>query len=70
MQVEASNKPRFGKWLRNIMKNAKRTGKSARRGNAPAPYTKYHKAPYQYMFKRKKYKDEDMGITSLTKKAA
>lgn len=50
-------KNKFGKKTRKYisMKNAKKTGRSAKRGNAPAPYTKYHKRPYQYLFKRKFY---------------
>lgn len=30
------------------MKRIKRHGRSARRGNAPAPYTKYEKRPFKY----------------------
>lgn len=30
------------------MKNERHTGHSARRGNAPAPYTKFKKAPFLY----------------------
>jgi len=31
-----------------MAKNEPRSGKSARRGNSPAPYTKYDKKPYPY----------------------
>jgi len=30
------------------MKNAPKTGRSAKRGNSAAPYTKYNKRPYSY----------------------
>lgn len=50
-------KPKFGKKLRKLMKNPPSTGRSARRGNRPAPYTKYHKVPYSYTFSRFKAKD-------------
>ena len=30
------------------MKRAQKTGRSARRGNSPAPYTKSHKVPFHY----------------------
>lgn len=30
------------------MKRQKLPGKSARRGNQPAPYTKYEKKPFEY----------------------
>ena len=30
------------------MKNEPRRGHSAKRGNIPAPYTKYEKKPYSY----------------------
>ena len=33
---------------RAMAKNERRHGKSARNGNAPAPYTKYKKQPFQY----------------------
>lgn len=36
------------------MKNERKKGKSARNGNAPAPYTKYKKVPYKYSFDSKK----------------
>lgn len=32
----------------DMAKNERKKGKSARNGNAPAPYTKYEKRPYQY----------------------
>jgi hypothetical protein len=32
------------------MKNPPKSGRSARRGNKPAPYTKYGKTPYKYDF--------------------
>jgi len=35
----------------DMAKNMRQKGKSARNGNAPSPYTKYHKAPYQYSAK-------------------
>lgn len=31
-----------------MAKDARKKGKSARNGNAPSPYTKYHKTPYRY----------------------
>ena len=37
------------------MKNERRKGRSARNGNAPAPYTKYKKQPYRYSFSSKEY---------------
>lgn len=42
------------------MKNAAKTGRSAKRGNKPAPYTKYGKLPYKYAWERareNKHKD-------------
>lgn len=59
MTQEDTPKKRIGKKIRKIMKNAKRMGKSARRGNSPSPYTKYNKTPYQYSFKRFKDKSEE-----------
>ena len=48
-------KPRLGKRLRKLlMKNPKKSGKSARRGNRPSPYTKYKKRPFQYSFKTRR----------------
>lgn len=37
-----------------MAKNSPKSGHSVRRGNSPAPYTKYKKVPYQYSFKRKR----------------
>lgn len=53
------------------MKNAKKRGKSARNGNAPAPYTKYNKSPYKYYFSGadKKNKDAEY-VPAKYKKAA
>lgn len=34
------------------MKNRPKTGRSARRGNRPAPYTKYKKDPHKYSSKK------------------
>ena len=34
--------------IREMAKNARKRGKSARNGNRPAPYTKYGKSPYIY----------------------
>lgn len=31
-----------------MAKNERKKGKSARNGNAPSPYTKYDKRPFQY----------------------
>lgn len=42
-----------------MAKNAPKTGKSARRGNALSPYAKYRKVPYKYNFKSKKLKGGD-----------
>ena len=44
------------KWrkLNTMAKNSPKTGHSVRRGNSPAPYTKYKKIPYQYSFKKKR----------------
>ena len=55
----------IGKKVRKAMKNAAKKGHSARNGNAPSPYTKYKKKPYQYMFKSAKVKAYE-----TTKKAA
>ena len=52
-----TSKPRFGKKLRKILrlKNLPKRGKSARHGNRPSPYTKYHKVPYHYTGKIQQY---------------
>lgn len=34
--------------IKDMAKNMSRKGKSARNGNAPAPYTKYEKQPHRY----------------------
>ena len=42
---------KFTKRLRKkfkMAKNERKKGRSARNGNAPAPYTKYQKQPYKY----------------------
>ena len=40
---------KFSKKVRKLMaKNERKKGRSARNGNAPAPYTKYQKVPYKY----------------------
>ena len=40
---------RLSKKLRKkVMKNGRKCGKSVRNGNAPSPYSKYNKKPYQY----------------------
>lgn len=36
------------------MKNAPKTGRGAKRGNKPAPYTKYGKTPFKYDNKHSK----------------
>lgn len=55
-----TTKPRIGKKLRKLlMKNAKKSGKSARRGNRPSPYTKYKKRAYQYSFKSRRVDNYD-----------
>lgn len=41
-----------------MAKNKPKKGKSARRGNLPAPYTKYNKTPYQYPWKNARPKGE------------
>ena len=41
-----------------MAKNAPKTGKSAKRGNAPAPYTKYRKRPYKYAWTVRKVREE------------
>ncbi len=42
------------RWRKLLAKNSPKSGHSVRRGNSPAPYTKYKKVPYQYSFKRKR----------------
>jgi hypothetical protein len=43
---------RKGKRYRKMAKNAPKRGHSARRGNMPAPYTKYKKKPFVYSWKK------------------
>ena len=45
---------KLGKKIKHMAKNRRKSGKSARNGNAPSPYTKYNKAPYRYSFNTKK----------------
>ena len=51
------HKVRIGKRIRKLMKNAPKKGRSVRNGNAPSPYSKYGKRPYQYNFKATKVVD-------------
>lgn len=45
------------------MKNERRHGKSARNGNAPAPYTKYKKKPYTYQVEANTIKAARAGVS-------
>jgi len=36
-----------------MAKNAPKTGRSARNGNVPAPYTKYDKRPHKYPWEKR-----------------
>lgn len=52
-----------------MAKNRRKSGKSARNGNAPSPYTKYQKQPYVYMFKRQKASQPVVGPWKVGQKA-
>lgn len=42
-----------------MSKNLPASGRSARRGNIPAPYTKYRKAPFNYSAMYRKILDTE-----------
>lgn len=51
------------KAMQIMAKNEKKHGRSARRGNAPSPYTKYQKKPYIYPWAKKASKQAESRVS-------